>query len=334
MTQYSLVNQTGVELRVLDYGCTITSVMLPDRQGQMADVVLGYDTLEEYLASPHYMGAVIGRCAGRIREGRFTLEDKEYQLSRNAFPHHLHGGTQGLDKILWIAEPFENEKGIGVDFRYLSADGHEGYPAAVYLTVRYYLTHQDALIINYIAEVKTPTILNLTQHTYWNLAGTASPVLNMAMQVNADRFLPVDADKLPTGELRSVDHTPFDFRNPRQIAAAFDVHFDQLRLGMGLDHCWALNKAGDELGPAAMLYDPPSGRFLSLHTTAPGLQIYTGNALAGMGKNNTPYGPFAGISLETQHFPDSPNHPHFPSIVVRPDAFYTSTTVFQFSTLT
>ena len=330
---YTLVTPSGVQLKAINYGCAITSLRIPDREGQLGEVVLGFDSLDGYLASTHYFGAVIGRVAGRIRHGQLDIDSREYFLTRNADGHHLHGGALGFDKVLWEAEPFENEKGVGVDFRYTSPAMAEGYPGNVQCTVRYYLTHQDALITNYIAVTDAPTILNPTQHTYWNLSAMQDSVLNHGLQINAEQYLPITEEKLPSGALVQVEGTPFDFRQPKLIRDAFDPAFEQVRIGHGLDHCWVLKNPYGELGNACLLYDPGSGRLLGVHTSEPGLQVYTGNALNDYGRDGQQLVPFSGISLETQHFPDAVHHAGFPSIVVRPDRMYQSTTIFQFSTL-
>ena len=239
----------------------------------------------------------------------------------------------GLGHRIGHAVILENEKGVGIDFRYYSLDGEEGYPGNVYITVRYYLTESDALIINYIAETDKPTVINMTQHTYWNLSAMQDSVLNHGLQINADYFLAINDEKLPTGALYSVADTPFDFRQPKLVRDAFDPAFEQVRLGHGIDHCWSLQHNYSTLGTAGMLYDPGSGRLLSVHTSEPGLQVYTGNALNGYSRNNEPLVPFSGICLETQHYPDAVNHPSFPSTIVYPGKMYQSTTVFQFSTL-
>lgn len=330
---YRLVNANGVELITIEYGAAILALKVPDRDGKLDDVVLGFDTMEAYLNSPHYVGAVVGRCAGRIRNSRFQLDGVTYGLTENNSPHHLHGGLRGCDKWVWAGKPYEDDRGVGIDFAYYSLDDSEGYPGNLTVTVRYYLTHENILMVNYFAQTDKATIINLTQHTYWNLSGTTNPVLNHGLNILADRFLPIDPDKLPTGESSPVADTPFDFRHPKLIGAAFDVNFEQLRLGHGLDHCFELNKPEGELGEAGMLYDPASGRLLTVHTTEPGLQVYTGSALTGVGKYNMEMGPFSGICLETQHFPDAPNHPDFPSIVLKPGMNYQSSTLFVFSVL-
>jgi aldose 1-epimerase len=333
VTAYVLQNQNGIVMRVIDYGCTITSLQLKDKEGLPGEVVLGFDSMDGYLASPHYIGGVIGPVAGRIANGLFEINDREYFLTKNAEGHHLHGGATGFDKVIWQGEPFENEKGIGVDFRYTQPDGHDGYPGPISFTVRYYLTHNDALIINYIGVSPQATVINPTQHTYWNLSAFQDSVLNHGLQINAERFLPINDQKLPTGELHYVIGTPFDFRQPKLVRDAFQPEFAQVVIGRGIDHCFALNHEYNTLGEAAMLYDPGSGRLLTVHTSSPGLQIYTGNALNGYGRDNEPIIPFSGICLETQHFPDAVHHAEFPSVIVNAGEMWQGTTVFQFSVL-
>lgn len=333
VTAFQLTSESGSILTVLDYGCTVTSLQTPDKKGVLGDIVLGYSSLHEYLASPHYMGAVIGRCAGRISRGKFSTEEKAFLLTRNAPPHHLHGGANGFDKKIWKAQPFENPKGIGIDFYLRSPDGDEGYPGNVTVQLRYYLTHSNALIITWLAETDQPTIFNPTQHIYWNLSGKNETVLGHGMQIHADRYLPVDAETIPTGERAPVEDTPFDFRQPVRIYDLIKMPHPQMEVAAGYDHCFVLNKEADALSNASMLYDPESARLLLCHTTEPGLQVYSGNGLYGKGRDGNEYKPFTGICFEAQHFPDAPNHRHFPSILLMPEKYFQSTTVFEWRVL-
>jgi aldose 1-epimerase len=330
VTEYALTNIHGLEMRVMNYGCTITSLKVPDRDGVLGDIVLGFDTLEGYLSSPHYFGCIIGRCAGRIAKGTFQLDGITYHLPINQSPHHLHGGNKGFDKVIWKAKPFQNESGVGIDFHYLSPDGEEGYPGNLSVIVRYFLSNENALLMEYGGQSDKPTIINLTQHSYFNLAGRGD-ILKHGLQIIANRFLPLDANKVPAGELMQVSDTPFDFTTPQLVLNSFLKPDSQTAIAKGLDHCWVLNKTEESTSHAATLFDPDSGRMMDIFTTEPGLQVYTGNYLEGIGKNGISYGPYSGIALETQHFPDAPNQKDFPSIVLRPGETYSTKTIWRFS---
>jgi aldose 1-epimerase len=330
VTEYTLTNIHGLEIRVMNYGCTITSIKIPDRNGVLEDIVLGFDTLEGYLVSPHFLGCIIGRCAGRIAKGIFLLDGIMYHLPINQFPHHLHGGNNGFDKVIWKARPFENESGVGIDFHYLSVDGEEGYPGNLSVIVRYFLSNENALLLEYGGQSDKSTIINLTQHSYFNLAGRGD-VLKHGLQINADRYLPLDPDKVPAGEMMPVSDTPFDFTTPQLILNSFLQKNNQTTLAKGLDHCWVLNKNEDPTSHAATLFDADSGRMMDVFTTEPGLQVYTGNYLEGIGKNGISYGPYSGIAMETQHFPNAPNQKDFPSVVLRPGETYSAKTILLFS---
>ena len=335
VTEFTITNRQGMEVKVINYGCTITSLKAPDRDGRLADVVLGYDTMEGYLMSKHYLGCVVGRYANRIAHGRFNMDHREYALATNLPPHHLHGGHKGFDKAVWSARPFENESGSGIDFYYLSADGEEGFPGNVQVYIRYFLGHENIFIISYLAETDESTIINLSQHSYFNLSGDQSNILEHGLIIHANHYLPVDESMIPTGEIRSVTGTPFDFRSVKFIGRDIKSMDDQLRIAHGYDHNWILAKEEDsELSHAATLYDPASGRVMEVHTSEPGVQLYTANFLDDLvvGKNNTHYQSHAGLCLETQHYPDSPNHPEFPSVKLNPGTKYQSTTLLAFST--
>jgi aldose 1-epimerase len=331
--EFVMTNDTGVSISALNYGCILRTMQVPDRNGEMGDIVLGFDTLEGYLHSPHYIGAVVGRYANRIGNGKFSIQDKDYQLNINMPPHHLHGGFKGFDKTIWAATPVENEMGSGVTFHYVSPDGEEGFPGTLTVFIQYLLTNENALIINFVASSDAPTPVNLTQHSYFNLTGTTMPIAQHGLLVNSDFYLPVDATRLVTGILEPVEGTLFDFRKAKYIAASFQLDHPQIAITLGLDHCWVVNKSPDTLDFAASLYDPSSGRYLEIHTTEPGLQVYTGFSLSGKGKNHMELQAFSGVALETQHFPDSVNHPDFPSTLLLPGKTFTSITVFKFSTL-
>jgi aldose 1-epimerase len=327
---YTLKNGHGTELRVLDYGGIIVSLRVRDRNGRLDDVVLGYDSLEDYLRASPYFGAIIGRYGNRIARGRFTLNGRTYTLARNDGPNHLHGGVKGFDKVVWAVEPFERPDGVGLVLRYTSPDGEEGYPGTLRATVTYTLTPADEVIFDYHATTDRATPVNLTQHSYFNLAGDGTgDILGHVVTLNADRFTPVDSTLIPTGELRSVAGTPFDFRTPTPIGARIEQDDEQLRHGRGYDHNFVLNKTT----LAARVYEPKSGRVLEISTTEPGLQFYSGNFLDGTlrGKHGVVYRHRYGFAMETQHFPDSPNRPEFPSAILRPGEEYRSRSVYRFS---
>lgn len=340
---YTLTNQNGVELRTTNYGGIILSLRVPDRDGTVEDVVLGFDSYskyrsEEYRSASPYFGAIIGRYGNRIDEGTFELDGKTYDLATNNGPNHLHGGTVGFDKRYWTAHPFVDDNGPGIEYSYTSPDNEEGYPGRLSTTVTYQLTSQNEVVVSYEATTTEATPVNLTQHSYFNLAGhDGGKILDHHLTINADYFTPVDSTLIPTGEFRPVANTPFDFRTPTPIGEHINADNQQLEYGRGYDHNFVLNRddAGkDSLALAARVYDPNSGRVLTVHTTEPGLQFYSGNFLAGdlIGKGNNPYEQRAGFCLETQHFPDSPNQPAFPSTILRPGETYRSRTIFSFST--
>lgn len=332
VTEFTLSNAKGFRLKVINYGCTITSLVVPDRNGNLGDIVLGYDSLGGYTGSPHYMGAIIGRYANRIAEGKFSIDSKSFALSKNEMHHHLHGGIIGFDKTIWQAKPFETAEGSGVDFYYASPDGEEGYPGNLNVNVRYFLANDSALILTYVARTDKSTIINLTQHSYFNLNGGKGNVLAHLLDIHSNYFLPVDNKLIPTGEIHHVENTPFDFREMKAIGKDLKEDYFQLKYANGYDHNWILQKSGEELAQAATLHSPESGRTMEIHTTEPGLQLYTGNSLEGLGKNNVTYHPHSGVCLETQHFPDSPHHPDFPNVQLNPGETYQSTTVLLFST--
>jgi aldose 1-epimerase len=333
---FTLTSGVGLTMQCITLGATITSLRVPDRRGHLGDVVLGHDTLDGYLTASPYFGAVVGRHANRIAFGRFTLDGEPHRLTTNDGPHHLHGGIRGFDKVVWDAEAFEEPHAVGVRFSYGSADGEEGYPGALTAGVEYRLTDAGELRIDYRATASRPTPVNLTQHSYWNLAsGGADSILDHELTIHADEFTPIDATLIPLGTRRPVAGTAFDFRAPARVGARIEDDDEQLRRAGGYDHNFVLRRAASgALRPAARLHDARSGRTIDVSTTEPGLQLYSGNFLDGSirGKGGQPYRHRAGLCLETQHFPDSPNHPEFPSAILRPDTTYTSRTVFAFST--
>jgi aldose 1-epimerase len=328
---FTLRNDRGIEVKIINYGAIITSIRTPDRQGRFADIVLGFDDLKGYVENPRFFGAVPGRYANRIAKGRFTIDGKSYELATNNGANHLHGGVKGFDKVVWTAEPFANNGTAGVTLRYTSRDGEEGYPGTLNATVTYTLTPRDELIAEYGATTDKPTHVNLTQHSYFNLAGEGNgSVTHHQMMINADRYTPVDAGLIPTGQLAPVEGTPFDFRKPVEIGARIDADDEQIRRGGGYDHNFVLN-SGRGLHLAARASEPSSGRTLVVETTEPGVQFYSGNRLAKTtGKDGHVYDARSGFCLETQHFPDSPNQPNFPSTLLRPGATYATKTVFTF----
>ncbi len=339
---FTLTNANGIVIRAIDYGGIIVSIMAPDREGEFADIVLGYDDLGGYLDVSPYFGAVIGRYGNRIAGGRFTLDGTDYELATNDNTNHLHGGNVGYDKVLWSGTIFERADGVGVTFAYESAAGEEGYPGALSAEFDYFLSNDDELVIDYRATTDAPTPVNLTHHTYFNLAGSGD-VLGHELMINADRYTPVDATLIPTGEWAPVAGTPFDFTVPTAIGARIGDDDEQLVRGLGYDHNFVLVRdddgtsvsAGGDLSAmvsAARVVDPVSGRVLEVETTEPGLQFYSGNFLDGTitGKRGQTYEHRSGFCLESQHFPDSPNQPGFPSTTLRPGEQYRSRTIYRF----
>lgn len=331
---YVLTNASGMEVAITNYGGAVVSVKVPDRSGKFADVVLGFDNLEGYLGNEPYFGALVGRYANRIANGRFTLDGHEYHLAQNDGKNSLHGGLKGFDKRVWRAKDASANGVAAIQMNYLSEDGEEGYPGNLSVTVTYTLTAKNELKIDYRATTDKPTVLNLTNHSYFNLAGEGhGDILAHVVTINADRFTPVDATLIPTGELQSVAGTPLDFRTPAAIGTRIDADNEQIKLGHGYDHNFVLNRTGGGLVLAARVVEPSSGRVLEVLTTQPGLQFYTGNFLDGTihGKGGTVYGRRSAFCLETQHFPDSPNKAQFPTVVLKPGRRFASTTVYRFS---
>jgi aldose 1-epimerase len=332
--RYTLTSASGVTITVLSYGGVIQSVLAPDRAGALADVTLGYDTLDGYLRDKSYLGALVGRFANRIRAGRFSLDGRVYTLATNAGGNHLHGGIRGFNKYVWTTEPFADGENIGLRLEHVSPAGDEGYPGTLTARVTYTLTPAGALLMDFFATTDAPTPVNLTQHSYFNLAGTGvGDILGHTLELAAARFTPVDAQLIPIGELRPVQGTPFDFTTAETIGARIDENDEQLRLAGGYDHNFVLDhRAASDLVLAARLTDPLSGRGLDIHTTEPGMQCYSGNFLDGTvaGKGGIPLAYRSGLALETQHFPNSPNEPSFPSTILRPGAEHRSRTIYHF----
>lgn len=329
---YILTNKNGMEAAITNYGGTVVSLMVPDRNGKRDDVVLGYDTLDGYATGKAYIGATVGRYANRIAHATFTLDGITYKLAKNDGDNHLHGG---FNKRVWTARDVSSNAGQALELTYLSKDGEEGFPGNLPVKVVYTLTDKNELKIDYSATTDKDTVLNLTNHAYFNLAGQGNgDILQQQIMIKADRFTPIDAVSIPTGELRSVKGTPFDFTTAIAIGARIDQDDQQLKMGNGYDHNWVLNneKAGS-LFLAAQAYDPHSGRVLEVLTTQPGIQLYTGNFLDGIhGKDGKVHNRRYAFCLETQHFPDSPNHPNFPTAELKPGQHFESTTVYKFST--
>jgi aldose 1-epimerase len=331
---YTLTNSQGMKVSISTFGATITSLLARDRDGKLADVVLGYDSLEGYQEGGSYFGAIVGRYGNRIGKGRFMLDGKEYQLSINDGENHLHGGKTGFNKLLWQAEPRQGDFFSALALTLTTADGDMGYPGTVKLTVTYTLTDKNELRIDYEGSTDKATILNPTHHSYFNLSGSfTSPILDHLLMMDADFITPVDKGLIPTGKLMEVAGTPMDFHNPTAIGARIGEPFEQLAFGKGYDHNWVLNCYDGKVRRVAELYDPKSGRLMTVFTDQPGLQFYSGNFLDGKssGKGvNFQYR--TGLCLETQCFPDSPNHPSFPPAILRPGQLYRQTTIYQFST--
>ena len=331
--QYTLKNANGMEVKIMNYGGVITHWTAPDKDGKFEDIVLGFDSLAGYFTPPPYFGAIIGRYGNRIAKGKFTLDGKNYQLAKNNSENHLHGGLVGYDKVLWNAEPIEEEESA-LKLTYLSKDGEEGYPGNLNITVVYTLQKDNSLKMDYSATTDKATVINLTNHSYFNLSGSKKDILDEEVTLNADRYLPVDKGLIPTGELRSVTGTVFDFTKPTVIGKGInEVKDEQIKLGGGYDHAWILNKKGNELSLAAMVLEKTSGRKMEVLTTEPAIQFYTGNFLDGKltGKGGVKYAKRFALCLESEHYPDSPNQSTFPTTVLKPNETYKTTTIYKFS---
>jgi aldose 1-epimerase len=330
---FTLTNARGAEARITNYGGRVVSLKMPDRSGKFDDVVLGYDSLAGYQTDAFYIGGIVGRYANRIAKGKFTLNDREYVLARNNGENHLHGGLKGFDAVVWRAKTAAGKSGPRLELTYTSPDGAEGYPGRLNVRVVYTLTDNNELKIEYAAVSDRDTVINLTNHSYFNLAGAGSgSILDHRLMINADRFTPTDAGSIPTGEILGVADTPFDFRQSTGIGARIEAPDEQLKFGSGYDHNWVLNKRSNELSLAATVVEPTTGRTLDVYTTEPGMQFYAGNFLENVkGKNGKIYRRREGFCLETQHFPDSPNRPSFPSTVLKKGENFRSTTVYRFS---
>ncbi|MFL6416158.1 MAG: aldose epimerase family protein [Bryobacteraceae bacterium] len=330
---YTLTNAAGTEVKITDFGGRIVSLKTADREGNFADVVLGFDNLDGYLRKNPFFGALVGRYANRIAKARFELHGHTYELARNNGPNALHGGLRGFDKVLWDSQVVDTGKGLELELQYVSLDGEEGYPGTLKVLVTYSLNENNELAIDYRATTDKDTVLNLTNHSYFDLTGQfGGNILDHQVTIHADRFTPVDSNLIPTGELRDVSGTPFDLRKQQRIGARINEDDEQLKLGWGYDHNFVLN--GQGLRVIASVVDPTTGRKLEVLTTEPGVQFYTGNHLDGSvtGKGGVTYKYRWGFCLETQHFPDSPNKPEFPSTVLEAGDQFHQITIFRFST--
>jgi aldose 1-epimerase len=323
---YTLTNQNGLKARLMTYGAILVSLELPDRNGRLDDCVLGYDRLDGYVKNNPYFGAIVGRYGNRIAKGRFRLDGILYTLATNNGENHLHGGIKGFDKVVWAAAPVKDANAVGVKFIYLSKDGEEGYPGNLACTVTYTLTNDNELEIGYEATTDKPTPVNLTHHSYFNFTGARRDILSHELTLYADRYTPVDKGLIPTGELASVKGTPMDFTTPMPIGSRIE------QVEGGYDHNYVLNGGGGTMALAARVVEPDSGRVMEISTTEPGIQFYSGNFLDGtiIGKSGKVYQKHFGFCLETQHFPDSPNKPNFPSTILQPGQTYSSQTIHRF----
>ncbi len=332
---YTLKNNKGLEVKITNYGGIITSILTPDKNGKFEDIVLGYDSLSGYLNKlTPYFGALIGRYGNRIAKGNFILDGKKYPLVVNNGLNHLHGGTKGFDKVVWNAEGFKTDSAHGLNLTYSSKDMEEGFPGNLTVKVIYSLHNDNSLHIDYEATTDKNTIVNLTNHSYFNLTGNVKrDILDHEVTINADKFLPVDKTLIPTGKLKTVEGTPFDFRKLTPVNKHINDKDEQIAFGGGFDHCWVLNKKNNELSHAASVYEPIGGRKMDVYTTEPAIQFYTGNFLDGKisGKNGINYKNRFALCLETEHFPDSPNQPSFPSVVLKKGDIYKTTTIYTFS---
>jgi len=333
---YTLTNESGAKAKITNYGATVVSLLMPDRTGKLEDVVLGYDNVQDYEKGTSYFGAIVGRYGNRIGKGKFTLDGKEYKLATNNGENHLHGGVVGYNKVVWqVIKSEAADGGAFITLKYISKDGEEGYPGTVDFTVTYKLTKDNELAIDYAAAADKPTVFNPTHHSYFNLTGnTENTILDHELMLNADKYTPVDAGLITTGKLDNVEGTPMDFRKAFKIGERINADFEQIKFGKGYDHNWVLNNWDKTVKVAASVYEPKSGRYMEVLTDQPGIQFYSGNFLdgTGAGKNGKPYKFRTGFCLETQHFPDSPNKPEFPTVRLNPGEVYKQATVYKFFT--
>ena len=332
--QYTLKNHNGMEVNIITYGGIITSLKVPNKAGKSEEVAIGFNSLEQYQKPNPYFGALIGRYGNRIAKGKFTLDGKEYSLATNNAPNALHGGPEGFHRVVWTAEEAKGGDAATLKLKYVAKDMEEGYPGNLTVFVTYTLSKDNSLDVLYEATTDKKTIVNLTQHSYFNLSGDfTKTILDHEVTIDADKLVPVDATLIPTGELTDVTNTPFDFRKPKKVGAAIEAKDEQLKRGMGYDHCWVLNSQNKGDRFAASAYDPTSGRLLEVYTDQPGIQLYTGNFLDGTlpMRNGGTYAHRTGLCLETQHYPDSPNQKDFPTTILNPGENYKTKTTFKFS---
>jgi aldose 1-epimerase len=332
--QYTLTNKSSTTLKVINYGAIVTSLNTSDRNGKYEDIILGYDSLKEYINDKCYFGAIVGRYGNRIGKGKFKLDGKEYQVTINDGENHLHGGKIGFNKVLWDARTMQDSAGSSVEFTYVSANGEEGYPGKVTLSVIYTLTDKNELRIEYKGTTDKTTILNPTHHSYFNLSGSFNnTILDHVLMIDANAITPIDKGLIPTGKLLDVSKTPFDFRTPVTVGAHINDNFEQINFGGGYDHNWVLRNYDGKVRTVAEVYETKSGRLMTVDTDQPGIQFYSGNFLDGTGKGKgVSYQFRTGLCLEAQCFPDSPNKPEFPSVTLKPGKVYHQTTIYQFST--
>jgi aldose 1-epimerase len=331
---YTMKNSKGMEARITNYGGILVSLLVPDKSGRLDDVVLGYDSLPSYIKNNPYFGCLVGRYGNRIAKGIFALDGKEYSLAVNNGANTLHGGLKGFDKVVWDAREQKGKAGQSLVLTYLSKDGEEGYPGNLHVKVVYTLTENNELKIDYTATTDKATVVNLTHHSYFNLAGAGKgDILSHELMINAEKFTPIDSGLIPTGELKDVGGTPFDFTKATPIGSRINADDQQIKYGKGYDHNFVLNRKGKGLSLAARAEEKTTGRVMEVLTTEPGVQFYSGNFLDGtnIGKGGIPYNFRYGFCLETQHFPDSPNKPEFPSTVLKPGKTYSTSTVYKFS---
>ena len=332
---FKISHQDGMIVTIINYGAIVTSLFVPDKEGVLADIVLGYETLKEYVEDRSYFGATVGRIGNRVADGKFVLDGVKYELARNDGENHLHGGIKGFNKRIWAPEIIDHRGIPTLKMTYLSKDGEEGYPGNLRISVSYSLTNDNGLKIDYAAETDKLTILNPTHHSYFNLSGAGNgEILDHVLTINADTFTPVREGLIPIGEIRDVTGTPLDFRNPKAIGERINANDEQITLGLGYDHNWVLNNWDSSLNLAVTLYDSRSGRFMEVFTTEPGMQFYSGNFLDGSitGKEGKIYHHRSALCLEADHFPDSPNQPDFPPVTLGPGETYEQTTIYRFST--
>ena len=333
---YTLTNANGLVMTVTNYGGIVVSLTVPDKAGNLGDIVLGFSTVADYVKNSPYYGCIVGRYGNRIGKAKFSLDGQEYTLAANNGENSLHGGVKGFDKVIWAAKEVKTDNAVGVELKYLSKDMEEGFPGNLDATVTYWLTNDNEFKIEYAATTDKPTVVNLTHHSYFNLAGEGSgDILGHELTINADTYTPVDQGLIPTGKLEPVEGTPMDFRTATAVGARIDADFEQLKFGKGYDHNWVLNrKSAGDMELAATVFEPKSGRVMEVLTTEPGLQFYAGNFLddSRTGKSGKVNGFRTGLCLETQHYPDSPNKPDFPTVVLKPGETYKTSTIYKFST--